>query len=237
MRESALDAKDATMIRATRWIALRIASIRLGARPGPVPPHRIAAAAALTLLVAAGAAQAGSLVAGPGAGLDVVANAVDGAESSHATDPNMWRQDPDGPQGPMQVSAAAAADVGGGDRFDIVQNRLLGRAYLARLHHLYANWPDAVAAYNWGPGRMNAWIGAGRPIEKFPIAVSLYRARVLFGGSSLPFGGGEHGRPLFGIIHLQPRRSLADRRHPSRESIAVEQLFGPIMAESERALR
>ena len=44
----------------------------------------------------------------------------------------MRRPEPNGPQGPMQVSAAAAADVGSGDRFDETENRALGRAYLAR---------------------------------------------------------------------------------------------------------
>ena len=52
------------------------------------------------------------------ADLDRVALAVDGAESSHGADLRMWRPEPGGPQGPMQVSAAAAFDVGGGDRFD-----------------------------------------------------------------------------------------------------------------------
>ena len=45
--------------------------------------------------------------------LDRVATAVDSAESSHGTDIGMWRADPSGPQGPMQVSEAAAMDVGG----------------------------------------------------------------------------------------------------------------------------
>src|SRR5262252_3647950 len=49
--------------------------------------------------------------------LDRVAMAVDGAESSHGKDPGMWRPDPSGPQGPMQVGEAAATDVGGGNRF------------------------------------------------------------------------------------------------------------------------
>ena len=61
--------------------------------------------------------------------LDRVAYAVDGAESSHGADLTMWRPDPSGPQGPMQVSEPAAADVGGGDRFDSTQNRAIGRAY------------------------------------------------------------------------------------------------------------
>src|SRR5215472_14130323 len=55
--------------------------------------------------------------------LDRVADAVDGAESSHGADLAMWRSDPSGPQGPMQVTEAAATDVGGGDRFDATQNR------------------------------------------------------------------------------------------------------------------
>src|SRR5262245_47411478 len=63
--------------------------------------------------------------------LDRVANAVDAAESSHGKDSGMWRPDPAGPQGPMQVTEAAAADVGGGDRFDLAENRAIGRAYLA----------------------------------------------------------------------------------------------------------
>src|SRR5215472_15457624 len=60
----------------------------------------------------------------PGAGpeLDRMAVAVDAIESAHGANPAMWRADPFGPQGPMQVSAAAAADVGGGDRFDLGDN-------------------------------------------------------------------------------------------------------------------
>src|SRR5215467_9307430 len=114
-----------------------------------------------------------------GAGvLDRLSSAVEGAESSHGADARMWRPELEGPQGPMQVSAAAATDVGGGDRFDDAQNRALGRAYLAYLYRRYGSWPDAVAAYNWGPGRMNSWIGSGRPFNRFPPTVAQYRSRV-----------------------------------------------------------
>jgi len=112
--------------------------------------------------------------------LDRVAFAVDGAESSHGTDLRMWRPELNGPQGPMQVSAAAAIDIGGGDRFDMAENRQLGRAYLARMFRRYGNWPDAIAAYNWGPGNMDAWIGSGRPSGGFPLEVERYRDRVLY---------------------------------------------------------
>lgn len=111
--------------------------------------------------------------------LDRVASAVDAAESSHGEDMAMWRPDPSGPQGPMQVSAAAASDVGGGDRFDTADNLAIGRAYLEQLYRRYRNWPDAIAAYDWGIGKLNAWLAAGRPANKLATGVAAYTDRVL----------------------------------------------------------
>ena len=110
--------------------------------------------------------------------LDRVAFAVDGAESSHGTDKSMWGPNQSGPQGPMQVSEAAALDVGGGDRFDLAQNRAIGREYLAWLYRRYKNWPDAIAAYNWGMGKVDSWVKAGRPAEKLLTGVAAYMTRV-----------------------------------------------------------
>lgn len=183
---------------------------------------------ALALTVAgSAAAHAGPRVSGDNNVLDRMALAVDGAESSYGEDAKMWHPDRDGPQGPMQVAAAAAADVGRGDRFDAIENQALGRAYLARLYRRYANWADAVAAYNWGPGRMDAWIDSGRPIDRFPETVALYRERVL---AAATMGG----RPLGPPGHVQPRRSLVDRRHPTHDSVAVEQLYSVIMRDGRR---
>ena len=114
-----------------------------------------------------------------GAALDRVAYAVDGAESSHGEDLTMWRPDPSAPQGPMQVSEPAAADVGGGNRFDSTENRAIGRAYLAQLYQRYRNWPDTIAAYNWGMGNVDNWVKAGRPADKFLVGVAAYLRRVL----------------------------------------------------------
>jgi hypothetical protein len=111
--------------------------------------------------------------------LDRVAFAVDGIESRHGAAPGMWRAELAGPQGPMQVSAAAALDVGGGNRFDLRQNRLLGRAYLARMFRRYGNWPDALAAYNWGPSNLDQWIAAGRRFDRMPLETVGYIERVL----------------------------------------------------------
>lgn len=111
--------------------------------------------------------------------LDRIAFAVDALESRHGADAAMWRPAVDGPQGPMQVTAAAALDVGGGDRFDLQQNRILGRAYLAQMFSRYGNWRDALAAYNWGPANVDRWIAGGRDPERLPLEVAWYIARVL----------------------------------------------------------
>jgi hypothetical protein len=111
--------------------------------------------------------------------LDRIAFAVEGVESRHGADLRMWRSEPGGPQGPMQVSAAAALDVGGGDRFDIGQNRVLGRAYLERMFKRYGNWPDTLKAYNWGPGNLDQWILGGRDANRLPVGVATYVSRVL----------------------------------------------------------
>src|SRR5439155_1745579 len=103
--------------------------------------------------------------------------------------------------GPMQVSAAAAVDAGGGDRFDERENRALGRAYLARMFRRYRAWPDAIAAYNWGPGHLDGWINGGRAADKFPATVERYRNRVLV-YSALAVGGG--GGVLFSRVLNSP---------------------------------
>lgn len=122
--------------------------------------------------------------------LDHIADAVDGAESSHGQDLGMWRPDASGPQGPMQISASAATDIGGGDRFDLTQNRVMGRAYLEQLHRRYRNWPDAIAAYNWGLGKMDNWIKAGRLSDKILPGVVVYVRRVI-GDSRLCHSAGS----------------------------------------------
>ena len=137
--------------------------------------------APVTLVRGPSLGSLGLVVLGPDTGtvLDRIAFAVDGIESRHGADPGMWRPDPEGPQGPMQVSLKAAIDVGGGNRFDFHENRLLGKAYLAQLYRRYANWADALAAYNWGPTNLDQWIAGGRRAETLPLDVARYVERGL----------------------------------------------------------
>lgn len=190
---------------------------------------------------AGGDGTAAPALAGGGV-LDRVADSVEGAESSHGADPQMWRFDLEGPQGPMQVSAAAAADVGGGDRFDETQNRALGRAYLAQMYRRYGSWADAIAAYNWGPSRMTGWISGGRLPDKFPPGVARYRSRVL-AVSGLPAGALVGVGPItarsarFEMLRLEARRELAERRRLGHRPEEVELLYAEIMRATYRAAR
>ena len=188
--------------------------------------------ALLPLMLAAGNQALAAEGSGSSSGLAAVASAVEGAESSHGRNPRMWRPDPQGPQGPMQITAAAASDVGGGDRFDPQENRALGRAYLDHMFRRFGSWGDAVAAYNWGPGRLDGWIRTGRPPDRLPPAVERYRQQVL-SGSSAPDGFGSGAGPrrprLLGIAHAQPRRAPGP---PSSADRQVEALFAQIMTAS-----
>jgi Transglycosylase SLT domain len=187
----------------------------------------------LAILSTIGAAQ----LASAGGVLDGIAYAVDGAESSHGRDPKMWRAEPDGPQGPMQVSAAAASDAGGGDRFDETQNRALGRAYLAHMYRRYGSWPDAIAAYNWGPGHLDEWISGGRPIDKFPPAVERYRNRVLVTSGLPGAAGGVESLSQWANLRLArlerlrilAKREMAERRRGGRGADMVQLLYRELM--------
>ena len=143
----------------------------------------------------------------------------------------------------MQVSAAAAADAGGGDRFDEKENRTLGRAYLARMYRRYGSWPDAVAAYNWGPGRMDVWISGGRPVDQLPPAVARYRTRVLvasglqFAAGGAVFGSVNGPSTRLGMLRLLARRQMAERQRLHRGPEAVELLYTEIMRATDLAIR
>jgi hypothetical protein len=151
-----------------------VAVAQAGERTGPIDPS-----SAVIGTRSSGQGAIKSIRPSISAMLDRIAYAVDGAESSHGEDLTMWRPDPSGPQGPMQVSQPAAADVGGGDRFDSTENRAIGRAYLEHLYRRYKNWPDAIAAYNWGMGNVDGWVKAGRPAGKFVNGAAAYLRRVL----------------------------------------------------------
>lgn len=80
------------------------------------------------------------------------------------TDPKTGKivTSPAGALGISQLMPGTAAHLGV-DPYNEQQNAEGGRRYAKELYDTYGNWPDAVAAYNAGPGRVDKWIAAGRP--------------------------------------------------------------------------
>lgn len=48
--------------------------------------------------------------------------------------------------------------------FDPTTNVRIGMAYLQQLRDRYGNWSTALAAYNWGPGRIDRRLSRGAPL-------------------------------------------------------------------------
>jgi soluble lytic murein transglycosylase-like protein len=81
-----------------------------------------------------------------------------------------------GARGVMQLMPTTAKDLGVTDPFDAEQNIAAGVAYLARLLKKYGGSEvHALAAYNWGPGKVDAALAAGKP---FPEQVQQYARNV-----------------------------------------------------------
>jgi soluble lytic murein transglycosylase-like protein len=62
---------------------------------------------------------------------------------------------PKGAQGLMQIMPATGKGLGLADPFNPMQNAAAGAKYLRQLHTQYRQWPQALAAYNWGSGNVN----------------------------------------------------------------------------------
>lgn len=74
-------------------------------------------------------------------------------------------------------------------------NEKLGRAYATQLLSKYGDPGLAAAAYNAGPGAVDAWLAAGKPTsgpQALPAETASYVPRVLAGlkGGGTPAGGG-----------------------------------------------
>jgi hypothetical protein len=113
------------------------------------------------------------------------------------------------------------------------------------LYRRYGSWPDAVAAYNWGPGRMNSWIGSGRPFDKFPPAVAQYRGRVtVTSGLAADASGTVVGGPVNGrltrlaLLRALARWEMIARRRTRRSGPdEVALLYAEIMQATAPAVR
>lgn len=62
--------------------------------------------------------------------------------------------------GVWQMLRGTATDMGVGSRISPLEESTGAARYLSRLHAHYGSWNKAVAAYNWGPGNLDADIKA-----------------------------------------------------------------------------
>lgn len=110
---------------------------------------------------------------------------VDSAAARHGVEPEIaravaWvesRGNPSvtssaGAMGVFQLMPATAEGLGVTDPFDAAQNVDAGVRFLAQLRERFKLWKPALAAYNWGPGRVQS----GRP---WPEQVQTYVEKVL----------------------------------------------------------
>jgi len=94
-----------------------------------------------------------------------------------------------------RMSAAATG-------FDLLENRMLGRGYLALMYRRYGNWPDADRGVQLGAGQHGCVDRRrGAPSASFPLEVERYRDRVLRdvgldrAAAALLFGGQAGNSP------------------------------------------
>ena len=84
---------------------------------------------------------------------------------------------------PATWTALSARNALGADPFDARANILAGTAYLREMLDRYGDFAAAIAAYNAGPGRVDAHLVDGRAL---PVETRTYVARIL------PDARGEH---------------------------------------------
>jgi soluble lytic murein transglycosylase len=100
---------------------------------------------------------------------------------------NAYALSPVGAMGLMQImpptgeELAAKLDIpwrGSQTLFDPLLNVRLGIAYLEQLESRYGSMPTALAAYNWGPGRIDSRIrhGVALPVVYSGSVLATYRA-------------------------------------------------------------
>jgi soluble lytic murein transglycosylase-like protein len=80
-----------------------------------------------------------------------------------------------GALGLMQLMPSTAEQLGV-DPDDPDQNVAGGTTYLSQLYAKYGNWFDALAAYNWGPGKVDRAKANG---SDYPDSVNAYASGIL----------------------------------------------------------
>jgi soluble lytic murein transglycosylase-like protein len=80
-----------------------------------------------------------------------------------------------GAKGLMQLMPVVIRTYGISDPFSPSQSAMGGARFLSKMYRKYGNWPQALAAYNWGPGNVD-----DRPaMKQWPRATQAYVKNVM----------------------------------------------------------
>lgn len=104
-----------------------------------------------------------------------------------------------GAKGPYQLMDDTAKRFGVSDPFDEGQSRSAAQKYLSLLRDRYkGDMRNALMAYNWGEGNMDAWLKTGRGVkgQAMPTETQQYADKVLrnMGGNVADYDPGAAGR-------------------------------------------
>jgi soluble lytic murein transglycosylase-like protein len=96
---------------------------------------------------------------------------------------NMNAVSPKGAKSDMQVMDGTNRDPGFGvtpaQNASLEERSRVGKDYLRAMQKQFGNDTDALVAYNWGPGRAQQWIAAGRDPAQLPDETRNYVQQVL----------------------------------------------------------
>jgi soluble lytic murein transglycosylase-like protein len=132
---------------------------------------------------------------------------------------------PKGAMGSMQTMPGTLRDPGFGVRpardNSVAEMNRVGEEYAAAMLNRYKNEKDAAMAYNWGPGRVDAWIAGGRK-GPVPSETRQYASNFAEGGIvNLAVGGTPPYTTTSGTgtLYVDPEGNVVSSKDMSRASI------------------
>ena len=91
---------------------------------------------------------------------------------------NPHAKSPVGAMGLTQLMPDTAKMLGVSDPFNAAENLAGGFKYLSGLYKQFGSWGHALAAYNWGPGNVQAWLARGGNMADLPAETRQYVATI-----------------------------------------------------------
>lgn len=150
---------------------------------------------------------------------------------------------PAGAMGLMQVMPGTAADPGFGvaplsDPFDPAANRAFGESYISAMLSRYGgDQSRALVAYNWGPGKADAWDGN---VASLPEETQGYLAAILGSPSAPASAAAPPARPADFPAILPPALGMgaapvvSNQGRPAPPPSAQQLGFAQLIADVER---